>query len=146
MVAQYIEDYALGIARQIKASTTISDSSARDAHCAAYRRAHPEQGGLAQATGKRARVTGRGRVRVRVVCPGGVRGCAGTVMLQRRGRRLTRSAPVALVAGESRVMGLKLNRRGRKAGRRKVRVRALTASPSPWGTLRKASVKLRLRR
>jgi hypothetical protein len=44
-VSRYIEDYALMTARQIRAATTISDSSARDAHCAAYRRSHREAGG-----------------------------------------------------------------------------------------------------
>ena len=146
VVAQYIEDYALGIARQLRGSTAISDSSGRDAHCAAYRRTHRETGGLVEARGRRARVIRARRVRVRVSCPGVVRDCAGTLALRRRGRRLTGSAPVALAAGESRVVRLKLNRRGRRTGRRKVRVLAVSASPSPWGTLRTASVKLRLRR
>ena len=146
LVAQYIEDYALGIARQIKSSTAISDSSGRDAHCAAYRATHRETGGLAEASGRRARVIRAGRARVRVTCPGAVRDCAGTLVLRRRGRRLTRFAPVALAAGESRVVALKLNRRGRKASRRRLRVLALTSSPSPWGTSRAASAKLRLRR
>ena len=147
IVADYIEQNALGTARQIRAATTISDSSGRDAHCAAYRRTHREKGGLARARGKRAKVTRNARVRVRVVCPGTVRDCAGRLVLKRRGRRLTRSAPLALAAGQGRVVRLKLNRRGRKIARRgKLRVRALTASPSPWGTTRTAMVKLRLRR
>ncbi len=61
VVADYIEEYALGTARQIRAATTISDSGPRDAHCAAYRRTHREKGGLVQASGKRARFGPAGR-------------------------------------------------------------------------------------
>ena len=61
--AEYIENYALGQARMIEAGTAISDSSARDAHCAAYRRTHRERGGQAVARIGRsgaARPPGRG--------------------------------------------------------------------------------------
>ena len=151
VVADYIEEYALGTARQIRAATTISDSGPRDAHCAAYKRSHREKGGLVQASGKRARFGPAGRrVRVRVACPGSVRECAGDLVLLRRGRRLAGSKPLTLAAGGSRVVRMKLTRRGRRVARRargrKLRVRALTTSPSPWGPARTASAKLRLRR
>ena len=94
-VAEYIENYALGIAQMIKSGTTISDSSARDAHCAAYRRTHRERGGqAAPRIGKRGlRARRRGVVRVRVACPEPVRDCSGTLALTRRGRRLARAVP-----------------------------------------------------
>jgi Family of unknown function (DUF5995) len=150
--ADYIEQYALGVGRQIKAATAIDDSSARDAHCAAYRRTHRERGGLARATRRKRplRVSGRRAraVRLRVACPEPVRDCAGTVALSRAKKRLARQASFTLPAGESRVVRLKLTRAGRRIaglkGGRRVRVR--TASPSPWGTTRTASVRLRLLR
>jgi len=152
VVADYIEQYALGVARQIKESTTIENSSARDAHCAAYRRTHREQGGLARASKRKRALRTRGArnrtVRVRVRCPEPVRDCAGTVVLSRAKKRLTRPAGLKLRAGESRAVRLQLTRAGRRVARlrRGRRVRARTASPSPWGTTRTASVRLRLRR
>ena len=46
-VADYIEGYALEMARTIKAGSS-GDSTARDAHCAAYRAANRERGALAR--------------------------------------------------------------------------------------------------
>jgi len=142
VVADYIEEYALGIARQIRANTTIADSSARDAHCAAYRRSHRESGGLARA------VSTKPRSRVRVLCPGPVRGCRPTVTVLHRGRRLTRPRTVALEPRQSRVIGLKRTRRGKRllARVRRPRVRLVAESPSAWGTSRTAVVRTRLKR
>jgi len=150
-VADYIEQYALGVARQLKESTAIESSSARDAHCAAYRRTHREKGGLARANKRRRALQARGArnrtVRLRMTCREPIRDCEGTVVLRRAKKRLSRLAGLKLRAGESRVVRLKLTRPGRRVARlrRGRRVRALTASPSPWGTTRTASVRLRLR-
>ena len=153
IVARYIEEYALGIARQIRAGTTISDSSARDAHCAAYRRSHRETGGQARVVAPKRGLRARGRVaprrvRVRVACPGPVRDCRPTVALTRAGRRLTRPRAFAVREGRSRAVGLRLTVRGRRllARRPRPRVRVRAASPSPWGTIRRAVVRTRLRR
>lgn len=142
VVADYIEEYALGIARQIRSNTAIADSSARDAHCAAYRRSHAEAGGQARA------VSTKPRSRVRVVCPGPVRGCRPTITVMRRGRRLTRPRVVALEAGQSRVFGLRRTALGRKLLRRirRPRVRLVAESPSPWGPAHTAVVRTRLKR
>ncbi len=142
VVADYIEEYSLGVARQIKGATTISDSSARDAHCAAYRRSHRETGGLARA------VSTRPRSRVRVLCPGPVRDCRPTITVMRKGRRLTRPKVVALASGRSKVVRLRRTALGRKVLARSARprVRLVASSPSPWGTVRKAVVRTRLKR
>jgi hypothetical protein len=148
--AEYIENYALGIARMIESGTAISDSSARDAHCAAYRRTHREKGGQAAPRipkrGWRARR--RGIVRIRVACPEPVRDCAGALALTRRGRRLARRVPISLRAGESRVLRLRLGRATRRklARRKRLAVRVTALSPSPWGTTRTAGAKSRLKR
>lgn len=147
--AEYIENYALGQARMIKAGTTISDSSARDAHCAAYRRTHREKGGQAAPRVARRGLRARrgGVVRLRVACPEPIRDCGGALTLTRRGRRLARRVGLSLRAGGSRVVRVRLGRRARRAlarrGRLAVRVTAL--SPSPWGTTRTASSTARLR-
>lgn len=146
--ADYIENYALGIAQTIKAGTTIKSSAARDAHCAAYRRTHREHGGQAQARVARRGLLARGAVvRVRVACPEPIRDCGGQVSLTRRGRRLARPTAVALRAGESRVLRLRLTRRARRvlARRGRLAVRVTAASPSPWGTTRAAARVVRLR-
>jgi Family of unknown function (DUF5995) len=149
-VADYIEQYALQQARLIKANTTIQDSSARDAHCAAYRRAHRERGGRARpAIGRRGlRASRRGVVRVRVRCDAGIRDCAGAVSITRRGRRLAKDRRVSLGPGRSRVLRMRLGRRTRRVlrrrGRREVRVTVRTASP--WGTTRTASRRVRVKR
>ena len=147
--AEYIENYALTQARMIKSGTTISDSSARDAHCAAYRRSHRERGGqAAPRIGRRGLRARRGVVRVRVACPERIRDCAGTLSLTRRGKRLARTAPISVRVGESKVLRLRLTRAARRliARRRRMEVRANAASPSPWGSTRTASVRVRLRR
>ena len=147
--AEYIENYALAQARMIQSGTAISDSSARDAHCAAYRRTHRERGGQAAARiGRRGLRVRKRRVRVRVACAEPIRDCAGALSLTRRGRRLARSAPISLRAGESKVLRLRLTRSARRAiaRRRRLAVRVTTASPSPWGTTRTRSARTRLRR
>jgi hypothetical protein len=147
--AEYIENYALSQARMIQSGTAISDSSARDAHCAAYRRTHRERGGQAAARiGRRGLRVRKRRVRVRVACAEPIRDCAGALSLTRRGRRLARSAPISLRAGESKVLRLRLTRSARRtmARRRRLAVRVTAASPSPWGTTRIHSARTRLRR
>ena len=147
--AEYIENYALGTARMIKAGTTISDSSARDAHCAAYRRTHRERGGRATpAVGRRGLRVRKRAVRVRVACREPIRDCAGTLRMSRRGRRLARTAPIALRAGTSKVVRLRLTRAARRviARRRRLAVRLTAASPSPWGSTRATSARTRVRR
>ena len=147
--AESIENNALAQARMIKSGTTISDSSARDAHCAAYRRSHRERGGQAAARiGRRGLRARRGVVRVRVACPERIRDCAGALSLTRRGRRLARPAAISLRVGQSRVLRLRLTRAARRviARRRRLAVRVTTASPSPWGTTRTLSGRTRVRR
>ena len=147
--SQYIEDYAAGIARMIKAGTTISDSSARDAHCAAYRRSHREHGGQAAARiGRRGLRARRGGVRVRIACPERIRDCAGAMSVTRRGKRMARAARISLRVGESKVVRVRLTRAARRLLRRhrRIAVRVTAASPSPWGTTRTRSARTRLRR
>lgn len=147
--SDHIESYALTQARMIKTFTTSSSSAARDAHCAAYRRSHREAGGIARAArarkGQKVRGTG---VRVRVACPELVRDCAGTLSLMRGKRRLGITRLPAVAVGKSRVVRVRLSRRTRRvvARRGRLAVTGVTASPSPWGTLRTASRPLRLRR
>jgi Family of unknown function (DUF5995) len=149
-VAGYIEQYALGQARLIRANTTIQDSSARDVHCARYRRTHRERGGRARPVIRRRglRASRRGVVRVRVRCDGGIRDCAGALRVTRRGRRVARSRAVSLRPGRSRVLRVRLGRRTRRVlhrrGRREVRVTVRTASP--WGTTRAVSRRVRVKR
>jgi hypothetical protein len=147
--AEFIENYALSQARMIKSGTTISDSSARDAHCAAYRRSHRERGGQAvPRTPKRGlRARRNGMVRIRVSCPEPVRDCAGNLALTRRGRRLARRVSLTLRAGESRVVRVRLTRATRRvlARRGRLAVRATALSPSPWGTTRTAGSTARLK-
>ena len=149
-VSEYIENYALGIAQMIKSGTTVSDSSARDAHCAAYRRTHRERGGqAAPRIGKRGlRARRGGVVRIRVACPEPVRDCSGTLALTRRGRRLARTARLSLRAGESRVLRVRLTKRARRvlSRRKRLVIRATASSPSPWGTTRTALARGRLKR
>jgi len=148
--AEFIENYALGIARTIESGTTISDSSGRDAHCAAYRRNHRERGGQAAPRipkrGLRARRGGL--VRIRVACPEPVRDCAGALALTRRGRRLARGKALSIPAGQSRVIRVRLGRTARRtlARRKRLRVRITAASPSPWGTTRTLGASARLKR
>ena len=148
--AEYIESYALGQARMIEAGTAIPDSSARDAHCAAYRRAHRERGGRAEPRIARRALRARrgGVVRVRVACPEPVRDCAGTLDLTRRGRRLARGGRVALRAGESKVLAISLTKRAQRLLSRRGRlvVRLTARSASPWGTTRSAVARGRLTR
>ena len=149
LVASMIENYALGFGQLIKTATTILPGPAklRDANCAAYKRTHRETGGLLAASvakkGLRAR---KGAVRLRVTCPE-LRDCRGTAVLTRRGKAMSTSRAVALRAGESTVVSLKLKRSAMRAVRasRRLSVRAATASPSPWGTTRTGSQLTRVR-
>jgi hypothetical protein len=149
-VADYIENYALDQGRFIKANTTIKSSAARDANCRAYRRAHQEHGGRARTPpaplGKRA--TGRGVVRLRVRCDRGIRDCAGTLALTRRGRRLARRRRFTLGPGRSAVRRVRLRRSVRRALRRRGRllVKVTVRTSSPWGTTRSAARRLLVRR
>ncbi len=148
--SDYIEQYALSQAQMIKRFTTISDSSARDAHCASYRRSHRERGGIARADrAKRGnRVSRKRRVRVRVRCPEIIRDCRGRLALMRGRRTLARTTLPALRVGESKVVTLKVSRRTYRVIRRRgrLKVAAVTGSPSPWGTTRTALRSLRLKR
>lgn len=147
-VFAHIESYALTQARMIRTFTTSSDSSARDAHCAAYRRAHREKGGIARASRSRKGQKLRGRgVRVRVTCPAGIRDCDGKVTLMRGRRRLAAAGLPTIAPGRSRVVRLRVSRRTRRTitRRHRLAVRAVTASPSPWGTTRSATTGLKLR-
>ena len=78
---------------RIKQFTTSSSSAARDAHCAAYRRTHREQGGIARADrAKRGhKVSRKRRVKVRVRCPEIIRDCRGRLALMRGRRTLART-------------------------------------------------------
>ena len=118
--AEYIENYALGMARMIKAGTTISDSSARDAHCAAYRR-EPSRAGWAGRGEDRqagaARPAGRHRAD-----PGRVPG-AGARLRRARWRSPAAGGGwrgprrLSLRAGESRVLRVRLTKRARRRAR-----------------------------
>jgi hypothetical protein len=145
-VADYIENYALGQAHFIKANTTIKDSSARDARCAAYRRTHQEHGGMARAAVRR-RASRRGVVRVLVRCAAGIRDCAGRLSLTRRGRRIAAERRVALGPGGSGVQRLRLRRAARRGLRRRrgLLMRVIVRTRSPWGTTRTYSRRVRVR-
>ena len=142
--SDYIEQYALQQALRIKQFTTSSSSAARDAHCAAYRRTHREQGGIAKADrAKRGhKVSRKRRVKVRVRCPEPIRDCKGRLALMRGKRTLGRTTLPVIRAGESRVVTVRLARKPRRA----VTVAAVTGSPSPWGTTRTAARSIRLKR
>lgn len=175
LVAEYIEQYALANARQIRAATTIEDSSARDAHCAAYKATHRETGAMARpvsvklrmrtvnapraARGATTRASGAARrarrrvvragVRVRVSCPGPLRFCEPTLRVVRRRKAMTRTRTVELAPGQSRVLWMPPTARGRKVlARRRPRptVLVVARSPSPWGTVREATIRRRLQR
>jgi hypothetical protein len=147
--ANYIEQYALGQAQMIKNFTTSSSSAARDAHCAAYRRTHREQGGIARADRpkKGNRVSRKRRVKVRVRCPEIIRDCRGRLALMRGRRVLARTTLPSIRVGGSRVVTLKVSRRTYRTIRKRKRlsVAAVTGSPSPWGTTRTAMRTLRLK-
>jgi len=148
-VAAHIENYALTQARFIQANTTIRSSAARDAHCAAHRRRHREQGGrAAPVAGRGLRASPRGRLFVRVACARGIRDCAGRLLLtDRRGRSLAHARGVRLRSGSSRRYRLRLGRRARIALRRRGRlpVAATVRSRSPWGTVRVAERRTQVR-
>ena len=146
-VADYIENYALG--RGAPAQGDHHDRELLSARRPLRRLpAHPPREGRPRA---RKGASGRcERAREPFAArdlPGAVRDCAGTVTLVRSKRRLTRPAPVSLHAGRSRAVRLKLTRAGRRVTRLKRgrRVRAVSRSPSPWGTTRRAAVRMRLR-
>jgi hypothetical protein len=150
VVADYIEGYALGIAELIESATRSSDSTARDEHCAAYRRDNRERGALARAVIRRPGLRlRRGTVRVRLACPRGSRVCDGKLALERRGRgrtaRVLAQAPFAPIApGRRRVVALKPARVRRLRGRNRVRVRVRTTTP--WGLEVSSTRRSRLRR
>ena len=150
-VADYIEDYALQWTKFWEESTQAAPGP-RDAHCAAYRKAHPERGALARAVIRKRGLRARGRaVRVRVACPAGIRVCDGNLLLERLRRRVARRraivarvrrpTPLAstvlpeIAPGRSSVVRLKLSRKARRTLRRanRFRVRAQVRSTTPWG-------------
>lgn len=148
-VSDSIESYANAQAQLIKSNTTSPSSAARDAHCAAYRRTHREKGGIARAGRARKGQKVRHRsVRVRVACPELIRDCTGTLSLMRGKRRLGLASVPSIGPGKSRVVKVKLSRRTRRVirHRKRLAVVGVTASPSPWGTTRRASRPLKLRR
>jgi hypothetical protein len=150
-IADYIEDYAVGVGRAIKANTTIPDSSARDEHCSAYRQKHAERGALARPViRKRGLKLRKRKVGLRLACPAGTRTCDGTLVLRRRARR-PRMAAVqfpAISPGRSVVLKLPVGRRARRAlrVRGRIRVRALVSTTTPWGAPVFASRHARLKR
>jgi Family of unknown function (DUF5995) len=153
-VGDLIEQYALASGQTIKALTTISDSSPRDAVCAEYQKSHPDTGGVAKAViGRRGLRVRRGAARVAVECAAGRRTCAGSVALQRLPRRRARaslaraSLPVLHPGQRVRVL-LPLSRADRRALRRARRFRALVVvtSPTPWGLEVPTARRTRLRR
>lgn len=137
-VAEQIEQYALDVGRLIKSQTTISSSAARDAHCRQYRATHRERGALARPIIRRAglRARRRGTVRVRLRCPAGIRWCDGTLALGRSSRRFAAIAP-----GRSALAGVLLDRRARRALRRRgrLRLRLAVRSTTPWGLAQAAA-------
>ncbi|HYI36361.1 MAG TPA: DUF5995 family protein [Thermoleophilaceae bacterium] len=147
--SDYIEQYALTQARMIKNFTTTSGSGGRDAHCAAYRRAHREVGGIARADRPKRgnRVSRKRKVKVRVRCPEIIRDCRGRLALMRGRRVLARTTLPSIRVGGSRVVTLKVSRKTYRTIKRRKRlaVTAVTGSPSPWGTTRTATRPLRLK-
>jgi uncharacterized protein DUF5995 len=151
-VADYIESYALDMARLIESGSRNEDSSARDAHCAEYQRANRERGALARAViGRRGLRVRRNGVRVVLRCPAGIRICDGALLLERlrrppaRQRAITaRARPPAVLAitnlpaiepGRTVAVRLGLQRKTRRTLRRlgRFRVRARVQSTTPWG-------------
>jgi len=150
-VADYIEEYAFQTGQTIEANTRIDDSSARDAHCAAYRQKHRERGGLAKPVVRKSRVKLRkARAGLRLRCPKGIRWCDGQVVLRRRARRrpIGKAGFPAIAPGKSAVVRLPVRRGARRAVRRKgrLRVRALVSTKTPWGARLFASRHARLKR
>jgi hypothetical protein len=163
-VADYIEEYALNWTRFWEANTQ-DEPEARDAHCAAYRKANKERGALARAViGRRGLRVRRRGVRVRVACPAGIRICDGTLFLDRLRRRTARRRaitarsrrPVVLATtplpviepGGRTIVRLALPRKARRALRRarRFRVRARVKSTTPWGLEVSSERRGRLRR
>ena len=148
--ADYIENYALDQGRFIKANTTIKSSAARDARCRAYRRTHQEHGGKARTVpaplGKRA--SRRGVVRLRVRCDRGIRDCAGTLIVSRRGRRMAADHRFAFRPGASGVKRVRLKRSARRALRKRGRllVKIVVRTATPWGTTRTTFNRVLVRR
>jgi hypothetical protein len=145
-VASYIETYALEQGRFIEANTRIRSSAARDAHCRACRRTHREHGGKGSVRLSR-RATRSGAARVRVRCAVGIRDCAGTLALTRRGRPLAAGRRFSLAPARSRVERMRLRRTARRAltRRRGLLVKVTVRMRTPWGTTRSASRRARLR-
>ena len=142
--SDYIEQYALTQARMIKNFTTSASPAGRDAQCAAYRRTHRENGGMAKADkAKRGhRVSRKRRVKVRVRCPEPIRDCRGRLALMRGKRTLGRTTLPVIRAGGSKVVTVKLARKLRRS----TTVAAVAGSPSPWGTTRTTVRGIRLKR
>ena len=149
-VASFIEGYSLLFGQLIKTATTILPGPAkfRDAHCADYKKTHREVGGLLKTSvAKKGLRAKKGTVRLRVTCPE-LRDCTGTAGLTRRGKAMSATKTVSLPAGGTTIVSLKLKRRAMTAvaASKKLAVRAATASPSPWGSTRTASLLTQVRR
>jgi hypothetical protein len=150
LVASMIENYSLGFGQLIKTATTILPGPAklRDAHCADYKKAHRETGGLLETSiAKRGLRAKKGTVRLRVTCPE-LRECTGTATLTRRGKAMSATKTVSLPPGGTTIVSLKLKRPAMKAvaASKKLAVRAATASPSPWGSTRTSSLLTQVKR
>ncbi len=87
-------------------------------------------------------------VRLRVRCDRGIRDCAGTLLVTRRGKRLAADHPISLAAGSSGVQAVRLRRSARRALRRRGRllVKLSVRTLSPWGTTRTVSNRVLVRR
>ena len=150
-VARFIEDYAYGTGQTIEANTKVSDPSARDAHCKAYRAAARERGALAKPVVRKRGLRLRKRsTGIRLACPEGIRWCDGKLVLRRRARR-TPVASVAIPAigpGRSAVMRVRVGAAARRAvkAKGKLRVRAQVSTETAWGRQVFASRHARLRR
>jgi hypothetical protein len=145
MVGDYIENYALRWADSIRAATELesreADSARRDAHCAAYLRSHRERGGRGRPVVRKRKLRARrGRVKVRVACPAGLRWCDGNLQLERRRkgrppRLILRKAFATIAPGKRATVRVRLPRATRRALRRRgrLRVNARVVTKTPWG-------------
>jgi len=95
--------------------------------------------------GRRLRLDRRGRVRVRVRCTSVEERCTGRLRLRAGGRTVGR-APFAVRSGRSRVIGVRVTRKGRAGLRRARRARVLARGATPVGVRLSASRAYKLRR
>jgi hypothetical protein len=103
------------------------------------------RGSRVSLAGRRLRLNRRGRVRVRVRCTSVEQRCTGGLRLRVR-RRVVGRAPFAVGSGRSRVIGVRVKRRGRVRLRRSRRARVLARATTPVGVRLSASRAYRLRR